>query len=109
LRAIYPGGALPRRTHRTEDRVGMTYRVSRAQWASTQGALATTPSGLSQRVATLGQLSASPAQDTGPVRWTAGLRAPRYWNYAFLAGPGPARLTLDGKAVLTGPDGAGPS
>jgi hypothetical protein len=34
------------------------------------------------------------------MKWQAGLRVPRFWNYMFRIGPGPAKLTIDGKEVL---------
>jgi hypothetical protein len=40
------------------------------------------------------------------MRWTAMWRVPRYWNYALRIGPGPARLTIDGKPVLSVPAGS---
>jgi hypothetical protein len=79
------------------------YRLPHAQWAAQQGALAGPPGGATERVATLG--APPPGAAAGPLRWTALLRAPRYWNYGFRIGPGPARLTIDGNEVLTVPAG----
>ncbi len=105
LRELYPGGSTQRWTHPSEGLVLTTYRLSREQWAATQGALARAVKGRSLRVATLGAVPTGWTNYVGPMRWTAGLRAPRYWNYSFQIGPGPARLAIDGKEVLAVPAG----
>ena len=98
VKELYPVGETERITHPPDVHVYDVYRVPRAAWAARQGALATRAGGGTIRVPTLGV----PPPDTppGPVRWTATLRAPRFWNYGFRAGPGPARLSIDGVTVL---------
>jgi hypothetical protein len=102
LREIYPGGFLERVTHPPDVPVYDIYRIPRRVWAEQRGALAQVPGKAAMRVATLGE---PPPGATGPMRWTASLRAPRFWNYGFRAGPGPARLVIDGRTVLDVPRG----
>ena len=106
LQTLYPGGTLTPITHTTDGLQFSIYRVPQAAWATTQGALAGPPGSPGVPVDTLG--SAPPGWNTypSPMRWTAGLRVPEYWNYTIEIGPGPAQLTLDGSPVLTMPAGS---
>jgi hypothetical protein len=85
-----------------------TYRLSKEQVAGLEGAMAqpTNGTGNPVRVDTLGA-PPSGVSLTYPaaMRWRAGLRAPRFWNYVFKVGPGPAKLTIDGVKVLEVPSG----
>jgi hypothetical protein len=105
LQSLYPGGVTTPYTHTTEGLMFTVYRISQPQWAATQGALAHPPQGGAQPVKTLGEAPAGWTTYPSPMRWTAGLRVPEYWNYAIRVGPGPAKLTIDGNAVLTVPAG----
>jgi hypothetical protein len=105
LSDLYPGGTTIPYTHTTEGLVVDMYRLPHVQWAATQGAMAQVGQGQAIRVAALGEpppgLRGFPAE----VRWTAGLRVGRYWNYEFRVGAGPARLTIDGQQVLEAGEG----
>ena len=82
------------------------YRVPRALVAARQGSIAVAADGTGRRVSHLG---AAPGRIRLParVRWSALVRVPQYRNYRLRVGPGPARLTIDGKTVLTVPAGRG--
>jgi hypothetical protein len=98
--AIYPGGSLRRVPFPPDQWVFDVYRVPRSSWQATQGALAHLSDGSSVRVFHLGD----PAPERPPgstVRWTAAMRVPRFGNSAFRLGPGPARLAIDGREVLS--------
>ena len=100
LREIYPGGAI-RQWYAADGRpVVTTYRLSRDQWSAAQGALAWPSGGQPIPVDTIGGVPSEFGHHSGPLLWTAALRVPRYWNYSFRIGPGPARLVIDGRAVL---------
>jgi len=105
LRTLYPGGSFHPYIHPTEKLVLTIYRIPRAKVAAEQGALATPLHGKPWHVPTLG--FAPPGLTTYPsaVRWSAGLRVSQYGNYSIRIGPGPARLAIDGKMVLTVPAG----
>lgn len=105
VRELYPGGQTERITHFPEIHVYDIYRVPWRAWAERQGALAEPPGGSAVRVPTLG--APPPDAAPGPVRWMATLRAPRFWNYGIRAGPGPARVSIDGVLVLTVAAGSG--
>ena len=104
VESIYPGGSLHRVPLPPEQWIFDVYRVPRAAWQATQGALAHLLDGTSVRVAGPGD-PAPGARPGSTVRWTAAMRVPRYGNYAFRAGPGPARLTIDGREMLRIPAG----
>jgi len=103
LREIYPGGETIRVTHAPDIHVYDVYRVPRPAWAARQGALAERPGAAPVRVPTLG--APPPGAASGPMRWAATLRSPRFWNYGFRVGPGPARLSIDGRPILDLPRG----
>lgn len=106
LEALYPGGT-PRQVSLPDGSPAFTvYRVPRDVWAAGQGALAHA-GGRAFRVARLGDVPAGVAPGTA-VRWTSSLRIRRFWNYVFRAGPGPARLAVDGIEVLRAEAGAPP-
>jgi hypothetical protein len=105
LSALYPGGETTPHTHPTEGLMFTIYRVPQAAWAVQQGALVTTPDGASTQVASFGVAPPGWTTYPSPMRWTATLRVPQYWNYHFQVGPGPARLTIDGQTVLTATPG----
>lgn len=100
VEAIYPGGSLHRVPLPPDQWLFDVYRVPRAVWQDTQGALAHIPGGPSVRVPDLADPVPGARPDTG-VRWTAAMRVPRFGNTAFRLGPGPARLTIDGREVLS--------
>ena len=100
LREIYPGGSVRHYTHPTEGRVVSVYRVPRSRVERRLGSLATTADGATSRVPRLGALPSDTPAGTR-LRWSALLSVPRYWNYRLRLGPGPARLRLDGKTVLS--------
>jgi len=102
LKELYPGGRTERVTHEPDIHVYDLYRIPRRAWASRQGAIVEERGRPAGHVPTLG---ASPPGASGPVRWIATLRAPRFWNYGFRIGPGPARLSIDGTTVLDVPAG----
>ena len=104
LRDLYPGAAeKPILDH--GQLVCTMYRVSKEQRAASLGVLAIPPLGDPVRVGRLGEPPPNWSVYPTPMRWTAMWRVPRYWNYALRIGPGPARLTIDGKVVLTVPAG----
>jgi hypothetical protein len=103
LKEIYPGGETIRVTHPPDVHVYDVYRVPRAAWAARQGALAERPGAAPVRVPALG--APPPGAAPGPMRWAATLRVPRFWNYGFRIGPGPARLSIDGRPILDLPRG----
>jgi PA14 domain len=103
IKSVYPGGQLIPRTHPSEGLMFTTYRLSKEQVAGLEGATAQPLAGNGNpvRVDTLGAPPAGLSLTyPAPMRWRAGLRAPRYWNYVFKIGPGPAKLTIDGVKVL---------
>ncbi len=102
---LYPEGATTVYTHPTEGLMFTMYEVSRQQWQTTQGATVHPLGGTPQRVGTLGEAPPGWSKYPSQMQWTAGLRVPQYWNYAFEAGPGPASLTIDGANVLAVPNG----
>jgi hypothetical protein len=108
LQSLYPGGATVPYTHTTEGLVVDIYRLSQEQWSATQGAMAQvvakTGQSASARVSTLGAVPPGLSTLPAAVRWTAGLRVPRYWNYSFRVN-GPARLTIDGVQVFDAVEG----
>jgi 4-amino-4-deoxy-L-arabinose transferase-like glycosyltransferase len=101
LRQVYPAGVTLPITHSREGLLFTIFRVESDQLAEMQGALATPPQGAPQGVSALGESPAGWTVFPTTMRWTAGLRAPRYWNYSFQIGPGPAKLTIDGLEVLS--------
>jgi hypothetical protein len=107
LSDVYPGGDFVPYTHPTEGLVVEVYKLTWQQWSATQGAMARFGDNRALRVDTLGE--PPPGLRTFPVevRWTAGLRVGRYWNYEFRVASGPARLTIDGVQVFEASDGKG--
>jgi hypothetical protein len=105
LQAIYPDGALIPYVHPKDGPQFVVYRVPRETLESLQGALAIGPNDEAARVASIGQPPAGWRSYPSAMRWIAGLRAPRFWNYLFEVGPGPARLVVDGKELLAVPAG----
>ena len=100
VEAIYPGGSLRRVPLPPNHWIFDVYRVPRSSWQAMQGALLHVPGGPPVRVPTLSDPAPGARPDTG-VRWTAAMRVPRWGNYAFRLGPGPARLTINGREVLS--------
>ncbi|MFI5120893.1 MAG: PA14 domain-containing protein [Thermoanaerobaculia bacterium] len=100
IEEIYPGGALRRVPLPPDQWTFDVYRVPRAVWQATQGALARVPGGTPVRVSDLSDLPSGARPDTR-IRWTAAMRVPRFGDYAFRLGPGPARLAIDGREVLS--------
>jgi hypothetical protein len=98
LKELYPSGSSERITHVPDVLVYDVFRVPRAAWAAGQGARVERAGGAASHVATLG--AAPPGAAPGPARWKATLRVPRFWNYGVRAGPGPARVSIDGRTVL---------
>jgi 4-amino-4-deoxy-L-arabinose transferase-like glycosyltransferase len=97
--AIYPGGSLRRVPLPPDQWVFDVYRVPQSSWRAAQGALAHVPGGPIPVQALSGAVPGG-RPDTG-VRWTAAMRVPQFGNTAFRLGPGPARLAIDGKEVLS--------
>lgn len=97
--ALYPGGSLRRVPLPPDQWVFDVYRVPRASWRAAQGALAHVPGG-PVRVPALAD-AVPGARPGARVRWTAAVRVPRYGNTGFRLGPGPARLAIDGREVLS--------
>lgn len=81
------------------------FRVSRETLAVARGARAMLPNDTSQTVLTLGAAPRGWASFPADLSWSAGLRVAQYGNYAFRVGPGPARLVVDGKEILSVSDG----
>jgi hypothetical protein len=106
LQSVYPGGAIHPYTYPTEGLVVSMYRITREQWAATQGARVTSSGFGTTNVDGLGTLPRGVAHLPVSLTWTAGLRVSQYWNYGIRVGPGPARLRIDGVPVLTVPAGA---
>jgi 4-amino-4-deoxy-L-arabinose transferase-like glycosyltransferase len=104
LRDLYPVGATRVYTHPTEGKMFTMYRVAQQDWAALQGAMAHPPSGPPQQVQALGEAPPGWTTYPSPMRWTAGLFVPQYWNYSVRIGPGPAQLSIDGTLVLSAPD-----
>ncbi|MDL2716137.1 MAG: PA14 domain-containing protein [Acidobacteriota bacterium] len=99
VETFYPGGAVRRVPLPPGQWIFDVYRVPRAVWQATQGALVHLPDGTSVRVVGPGD-PAPGALPASTLRWTAAMRVPSYGNYAFRVGPGPARLAIDGREIL---------
>lgn len=103
LKDIYPLGTTARVTDTSipnSDRLLFTlFRVSSEAIQARQGALATAPGASPQRAASLGTVPRGWSRFPAQMVWSAGLRVEQYGNYAFRIGPGPARLTINGKEV----------
>jgi 4-amino-4-deoxy-L-arabinose transferase-like glycosyltransferase len=100
LRDLYPGASeKPVLDH--GQLVCTMYRISKEQRAASLGVLAIPPHGDPVRLERFGEAPPNWSVYPTPMRWTAMWRVPRYWNYALRIGPGPARLAIDGKTVLT--------
>jgi 4-amino-4-deoxy-L-arabinose transferase-like glycosyltransferase len=104
LRDLYPGAAEKPVLDRGQ-LVCTMYRLSKEQRAASLGVLAIPPQGDPVRVRRLGEAPPDWSVYPTAMRWTAMWRVPRYWNYSLRIGPGPARLAIDGKTVLTVPAG----
>jgi hypothetical protein len=102
LREIYPGGVETRVEKPHNGFMYTVYRIEKDAWKARRGVLATPSKGAPATVPSFG---AVPPGVSGAVVWSASLRVPRYWNYAFRAGPGPARLLVDGVPVVSVPRG----
>jgi 4-amino-4-deoxy-L-arabinose transferase-like glycosyltransferase len=105
LRALYPGGTLRRYYGGGTDPIVIVYRITQHQWMARQGALVDLPSGGSERVPTLGARPGHVLAGSSSLRWVANWHIPQTDDYGIRAGPGPARLEIDGSVVLTVPAG----
>jgi hypothetical protein len=104
VETIYPGGSIHRVPLPGDQWIFDVYRVTRASWEATQGALLHVPGEPPVRVPTLSSVvsaAGSRARADTKIRWTAAMRVPRYANYAFRLGPGSSRLAIDGLEVLS--------
>ena len=103
LREIYPEGSVRHYTHPTEGHVVSVYGVRRSQVERQLGSLAATADAPTSRVPRLGALPS----DTPAGRGSDGARCSgaALLELPTAAGPGPARLRLDGKTVLSVPAG----
>ncbi len=99
VEGIYPGGSTRRVSTPPDQWIFDVYRVPLSTWRATQGALVHLPEG-PVHVLSLGDPAPAPRSSSGG-RWTAAMRVPRFANTAFRLGPGPARLTIDGREVLS--------
>lgn len=102
LKRIYPRGGMQRYEHPTEGLNFTMYKVPKEQLRGMQGAIVEPPTGMGEaaRVGTIGEAPPGWTSFPSEMKWTAGLTAPRYWNYVFQIGPGPARLKVDGQEIL---------
>jgi hypothetical protein len=103
LAEILPGGSVTRITHAPGSFMFSVYRVPKEAWARQQGALVLAPGSPPVRVAALGEPPPGWTRFPSPMRWSAALRVDQYWNYGFRIGPGPARLVIDGREILSVP------
>jgi hypothetical protein len=103
LEGLYPGGTLREARHFPNELVVTVYRVPRAAWAPRRGALVSLSGGRPVRVDAIGDLPAGAGRASGPARWTAALRVPRYGNVRFSVED--ATLSVDGREVLRAPHG----
>ena len=99
LEELYPGGVSTRVEKTHNGYMYTLYRVEKDAWKMRRGVLVTGPKGPAATVARFGAVP--PGTSSGPARWSASVRVPRYWNYAFRVGPGPARLLVDGVPVVS--------
>ncbi len=106
LESLYPGGTAKAYTDNTGGVIFTMYHIPQVVWAATQGAMAIPPNGAAVQVDRIGQAPPGWSNYPNPMRWSAGWRVPRYWNYALRVGPGPATLSIDGQTVLTVPLGS---
>jgi hypothetical protein len=107
LEEFYPGGATIEERDESGNVLVSVFDIPREVWRTTTGALAFPPSGgAPARVAAPGEAPAGWSRFPSPMRWTFGLRARRYGNYSFRVGPGPARLSVDGREVMRVAPGA---
>jgi hypothetical protein len=107
LQEFYPGGATIDERDEFGNVAVSVYDVPREAWRNTTGALVFLPSGgAPARVAAPGEAPAGWSRFPTPMTWAFGLRALRYGNYSFRIGPGPARLSVDGREVLRVAPGA---
>ncbi len=104
LRELYPGGQEERLEKAESGFLFTAYRVARDRWAAGRGAVVRSASGPPTRVRGLG---AVPPGASGAARWSAVVRFPAFENWGLRAGPGPARLMLDGLEILTVAQGEG--
>lgn len=108
LQDLYPTGTLEPYTHPSEGTVVTILRVGQADWAAQQGATAQVEgSGTAVHVSGLGAAPPGITSYPANVTWKAGVRIPAYWNYNFRIGPGPAKLLIDGKEVMSVAPGTG--
>jgi hypothetical protein len=94
LRDLYPGGKVQSFALDPQTPVVSVYRVPREAWSATRGVVRRAASGDPETVSSFGELPAGASR--GPLRWSATVRVARSWNYVFVTGGGPGRLSVDG-------------
>lgn len=99
LQGLYPDGSLTVYNAPSEGTVVSVYRIGRAAVAARSGVALLESSGREARVERFGVVPAN-IQFPASLTWSATIHVPRYWNYTFRVGPGPARLEIDGSIVL---------
>jgi hypothetical protein len=99
LREIYPGSAEVPYALPGEEPWFTFLHVAAASIQPTRGA-ALTVAGVTSHVSTLGEPPADVPPSALPATWSATLRIPQQWNYAFRVAPGPARLLINEQVVL---------
>ena len=100
LRELYPGGTVKRFTNPTEGLMFVHYRLSKEEWAGSQGARVEVAGGHSTRVGTLGEPPAGWRTFPARMRWSAGLRIPQSGGYTFAARGTDATLAIDGISLI---------
>jgi len=106
LQSVYPGGVTTPVVDKGEWLFTL-YRVSKEQRSALEGVLAVPSQATPVTVRAFGDAPPGWTTYPSPMRWTAMWRVPQYWNYGLRIGPGPARLAIDGKTILTVPAGGG--
>lgn len=104
LRSLYPGGKEERVERPGSGFLFTAYRLPRERWAAARGAVARVEGGPPVHVRALG---VAPPGASGPTRWSAVVRFPRFSNWGIRVRPGPALLRIDGRDVPTTLSGDG--